>query len=108
MLEQYNRAFPGAAERIMGMAEAQMNHRHGLENRALNAKILGERVGQGMAFVLATMGILGALWLMSNGLWQSGFGVLLTTLGSIVTAFIVGRWQQKSELKKKAEPFVQG
>ena len=34
--------------------------------------------------------LLGSLWLMSNGMWQAGFGVLLTTVIALVVAFIKG------------------
>ena len=60
-----------------------------------------------MAFILSMVALLGSLWLMSNGMWQAGFGVLLTTVIALVVAFIKGRQQQRTELERKAQTFVQ-
>jgi len=106
-LEHYNRILPGAADRLLTMAEGQTRHRQGLENRALHAKVWSERIGQVMAFILSMVALLGSLWLMSNGMWQAGFGVLLTTVIALVVAFIKGRQQQRTELERKAQTFVQ-
>lgn len=102
-LIRYNEAFPGCAERIVTMAESQVNHRQGLEARTLAGKLSNERTGQWMAFILASFGIVGAIGLMALGRWGEGSTVLLTTVVSLVGLFILGRHRQTTELREKTQ-----
>jgi uncharacterized membrane protein len=104
-LIRYNDAFPGCAERIVKMAESQTQHRQALETRALNGKLANERVGQWMAFVLAALGIGGAIWLMSIDRFGAGATVFGTIVGSVVATIIWGRVQQRRQLEDKARAF---
>jgi uncharacterized membrane protein len=49
----YEQAMPGAAERILKMAEEQQSHRHAVENKALEGSLKSRNKGQNMAFVIA-------------------------------------------------------
>lgn len=89
--EQYNKALPGAAERILIMAEAEQKHRHTLElAEATNRNtMMQERTrGQWMAYSIAViLPCLGA-WLISNG--YSITGTILGAAGIIpvIYAFV--------------------
>lgn len=102
---RYNDAFPGAAERIMVAAERQAQHRQILEVQVYARKQANERLGQWMAFVIALVGIGGAIWLMDRGKATWGFSVFLTTVGSLVGGFIYGRVRQRRDLEEKAKGF---
>ena len=54
-LEQYNRAVPNGAERIMAMAEKELDHRHTLETKVINGRIRAELLGTISALVLAVL-----------------------------------------------------
>lgn len=101
MLEQYSRAFPGCAERIVKMAEEQGHHRQALERVVIESKIQSERRGQWFAFVLGMAGIAGAVYLVTIGKSLEGFGVFLISLGSLVGAFLVAQRRQARELEDK-------
>ena len=79
-MEKYERVSPGAAERIIAMAETQSSHRHGLESKGQNyAAMLGA-----LAIISGTIaGVLGAQ------LVGSVIGGLV--LVGLVSAFIQGR-----------------
>lgn len=101
MLEQYNRAFPGCAERIVRMAEDRLRHRQALEKSVVESKIRNERLGQWFAFILGMAGIAGAVYLVTIGKSLEGFGVFLFSLGSLVGAFLVAQRRQARELEDK-------
>lgn len=50
--ERYNVALPGAAERILALAEKETEHRHGAEDLLVQEEVRASRTGQKFAFVL--------------------------------------------------------
>lgn len=90
-LEKYEQVSPGAAERIIAMAEAEISHRHELEKSLVDNEYKQESKGQNYAGILgalaiifgATAGILGAQW---TGSVIAGIGG-----AGLVYAFIQGR-----------------
>lgn len=86
-LEKYERASPGAAERIIAMAETQSSHRHELEKTFVEQASKGQnyaaRLGA-LAILSGTIaGILGAQW---TGSVIGGLGMV-----GLVYVFIRGR-----------------
>ena len=55
--EGYERALPGAADRILAMCEKQVDHRHKNENEKLDRSIKLEGRGQIFAFILSILSI---------------------------------------------------
>ena len=53
VLQQYNSIVPGAAERILLMAEKQSDHRMDLEKRVVYSNVKKSYVGMGLATVIA-------------------------------------------------------
>lgn len=45
ILQQYNEILPGAANRIITMAEEQSSHRRILESKVINSDIINSRLG---------------------------------------------------------------
>lgn len=91
-LRDYDEILPGAAERLMSMAETNLHHFTSTESKALNAEIsdrrLGMWLGAGSFTLLVTAGF-GAIFVASSPL------VPLMFLGAAsvggVTSFIKGR-----------------
>jgi len=110
ILAEYERILPGAAERILKMAETQSSHRQHQEEKSLQAQVehlvrrdKEARYGQWFAFIIAifaiVMGTLVAL--VSSGL---GGGIItFAGLATIVSAFIYGRHSEKSAEKDKSQ-----
>lgn len=111
ILEQYEHIFPGAAERIIRMAESETNHRRGIQDRSVSADIEGmrrqfseARVGQYCA-LLITLGFIGAGTYVAisgqalTGLAFSGIGIV-----TIVSAFIWGRTKREEDNPPQSQP----
>jgi uncharacterized membrane protein len=63
-LEQFERSSPGAAGRILDMAEREEDHRHAQEQAMLDSDVAARTRGQWMAFLVALVIIAGGIWLI--------------------------------------------
>lgn len=84
-LVQYEQALPGAAERIVSMAEAEQKHRHKCENRLVGGEVTLKFIGQALAFVslILMMVLIGYMtWL--------GHAKAAATLGAVMVTGVVG------------------
>ena len=88
----YDRALPGAAERILAMAENEQTHRHGIEDN-LVARELGFKVrGQLFAFI-GLLVMLGAVLAMSvMGHATAGASLGGAVIIGVVALFLGQRW----------------
>lgn len=107
-LEHYERIAPGIAERIVAMAEQhvsmadrQMQHRHGLENRVVDSNIKLAKRGQIFAYSLGVIGLGGGMFLIHAGLELWGGTAFLGSLASLIAVFIYGQKKQEKELTEK-------
>lgn len=100
-LRSYNEIVPGAADRIIGMAEKQMVHRQQMERRVIFWNTARSFIGQFFAFVLAGGIAAGAIYILAQGQPIEGLGALLVDLAALVYVFIKGRQQQHAELGEK-------
>lgn len=101
-LLKYEQACPGAADRIIAMAERQAEHRQGLELKVVDANIVGERIGSVFALVITLSLIMSGLYLTLNGKTAEGITSLLS--GPAIQAIILFFIQRKAapeELKRK-------
>ena len=62
LLEQYEALIPGSSEKIMDMVDAEQDHRHKWENRALTAYIWSYRIGQLFSLISITTIIIASLY----------------------------------------------
>lgn len=100
-LARYEEICPGAADRILSMAEAQSRHRQGLEERVIASNCRAQDRGPLLGFVLA-LGVIGlGAYLILKGREISGLVALVTALIAIVVPFVYGKREQKKELQKK-------
>ena len=107
-IQKYEEILPGAADRIISMAERQASHRQALEKKMIEAESRDGLLGVVFAFLLG-MGCIAAAVLMVFLVPQNGgaiAGALLgvTGIGSITSNFIRStRNNKESEHKKKED-----
>lgn len=101
-LAEYDKILPGAADRLIAMAEEQGRHRRRLEEAVVKSDIERASTGLKFAFFLSLVIVcLGSLLIYYDHDWAGG-GMIGTTLVSLAGLFITGKVLQKKELARKA------
>lgn len=100
-LRKYEEVVPGAADRILKMAEEQSRHRRKMESEMLQASIRAERIGQILGFMIFLTALLAGIVLMGLGKDAIGLITSLGSLAAIIGLFIYSRNTGKTELNKK-------
>jgi uncharacterized membrane protein len=103
-LAKYNQVLPGAADRIMTMAEHQSAHRMELEKLVVSGQLNQSNRGQTLAFIIAILFLIGALTATLLGHDAVGGALGTTAVLGLVATFIAGKWEQSASLQKKAPP----
>ena len=103
VLVDYNRAFPGCAERIVKMAERQSVHRQELERTVIESNIASEKRGSYQAFVLALIVILGGIALIYTGHVGIGATLVISDIVALAGTYLYGKRRQRKELTEKRE-----
>lgn len=99
IMRQYQEILPGAADRIITMAEKQQAHRMGLENSVISGDIKRADRGLLFGFVLFLVFAGGGIALLWTGKSTEGYALLLSSLiGGIANFVRVGR-ERKRELE---------
>lgn len=100
-LEHYEKVHPGLAERIVVMAERQidmagkqMDHRVGVEGKHMRGLNRRADLGLWMAFVLALVVLVGGMLLVWDDHDAAGTAIITIDLVGLVSVFIYGRWDQ--------------
>jgi uncharacterized membrane protein len=101
VVEHFERIRPGAAERILVMAEEQQRVRHQLEERALVGALRAEATGQWLAAFIVTLTVGLGSWLVSSGHDATGLATILAPLGAVVAAFLNAQQAQAREREQK-------
>lgn len=96
-LAQYDALVPGAANRIITMAEEQATHRRNLEAQAVPAAIAAEKRGQYSGLVVAISGLGASLILGLAGKEVAAAALGGGGLFSLAAVFVVGRRAQERE-----------
>jgi uncharacterized membrane protein len=102
VLKKFDEIVPGAAERIMKMAEGQFVHRTELEKKVIDSGIAREKWGQIMGFLIAIVGLIvsGLIAIYGNALAGGIIGI--GTLCSLVGVFMYGSKARSEERIKKS------
>lgn len=100
-LAKYENILPGAADRIITMAENQSKHRQEMEKKMLLANIKAEQCGQIFGFIIFGMAIIAGFILLILGKSVEGLASLTIAVGSIVGLFVYSRQEARKELNKK-------
>jgi uncharacterized membrane protein len=100
-LEAYERILPGSADRILKMAENQLDHRQGLEKQAVAGTLAVQLRGQRYAGLLCVLLIGGGIYLLGKGIQIEVLSALALAVPGIVSTFICGRSRQEKERREK-------
>jgi uncharacterized membrane protein len=103
ILHGYNQIVPGAAERILSLAENQQAHRHRLESQAMQIESRNSLLGIISAFVLSVVTVLTGGFVAYSGAQWPGVVLGSSGLASVVGVFIYGTQQRRKEREQKAK-----
>lgn len=107
-LEMYNRILPGAADRILKMAEDQEKHRQDIERQVVRSNVFSQKAGLVMGFMVAITAIVGGIWLALVGSSAVGLTAIISALAALVGVFVYGKMRQGRELDEKARELPVG
>jgi len=101
ILKGYNEAVKDGAERVVAMAEKQLNHRIQLEDYAIKEELKQSKIGQIFGFILGFVGLLSAsiLALLGHETTAGIFGT--TTIIGLVTVFVLGGKSSQKDVSDK-------
>lgn len=104
ILRKFDEVVPGAAERIIKMAEEQSAHRKDLEKRVIESDIARSKWGQVLGFVIAIAGLAASALIAIYGNAIAGSIIGVGTLASLVGVFMYGAaTRSKERIEKKSE-----
>jgi uncharacterized membrane protein len=84
VLAKYERALPGLADRIVGIAERESDHRRALQRRAIRLSELGLAAG----FAIAMTALCGGIFLVHEGSQAEGMSSIILAIASLVLVFL--------------------
>jgi len=100
-LEKYENVIPGAAERILSMAEKQSDHRQQLEKTVINSDTKNSRRGLCFALAMGLLSLLLSTFLVYNGHTVGGTILGGSYLVSVISSFIYGSQQRRTEREER-------
>ena len=101
ILRKFDEVVPGAAERIIKMAEDQSIHRKELEKKVIDSDIARSKWGQILGFVIAIAGLVVSAIVVVYGSAIAGGIIGVGTLASLVGVFMYGSKTRSEERKVK-------
>ncbi len=102
ILRQYNEVLPGAAERILIMAEKQQDHRIGMDRSGVRRA----NWGLGAGYSLSVMGLISSAFLVLHGHEVGGSILGGSTFLSLVTTFVYGSNNRTRENIKNTQTLM--
>jgi len=97
----YNAVLPGAADRILKMAEGQSSHRQRIETIAVSGNTVSQVLAIPVAGYLAYVVLNGAIHLLETGHQIEGLSALVGAIATMVGVFIYGKRHQTRQLAEK-------
>ena len=101
LLAAYDQVVPGAAERIIVMAEAQSRHRRDMESRGVASDIQNSRRGLFFGLVIGLVAIGGGIVIAINGQAVAGTIFSGLYLVGIVGVVVYGSQQRRKERQER-------
>lgn len=99
--KKYEEILPGAADRILGMAERQATHRQKLETSAIKSNIENSRRGQCFAFIISMTALVTGFVLILCDKNALGISIIIADLIALATVFTSNRISESKELARK-------
>ena len=114
IIGQYNSILPGAADRILSMAEKEQEHRHKMQEKLVDSQVLDQkqqrgekRLGQFFGFIIGVVSIVGGSWtaVSSSSIATSVAGGFIGSSGvvALVSVFVYGRREEQNDQYGKLE-----
>lgn len=100
-LEKYEDVCPGAADRIIAMAENQAKHRQEIEKDAVRTSGRNSTLGVWMGGAVALSSIACGAHIIESGYELSGYITMFVPLSALVGVFIYGKRANRKELIEK-------
>lgn len=100
-LAAYEQTLPGAADRILTMAEKQQNHRMNLENQVIPSEVQINKRGQLFAFIMGLVLIAASTATILHGSVTAGTILILVIFLGYLTVYMGGKVSMKADMKKK-------
>ena len=97
VLKQYDEIVPGAADRILSMAESQSQHRQQLEKSVIESDIKNSRLGLHYGLVIGLVSVIGGTACILMGHQVGGSIIGGVGLTGLVGVFVYGSTQRKKE-----------
>ncbi len=101
ILKKFDDVVPGAAERIIKMAEGQFIHRTELEKKVIESDISRSKWGQILGFVIAVVGLVVSAVVAVYASATAGTIIGAGTLASLVGAFMQSTKGREKERQQK-------
>jgi uncharacterized membrane protein len=100
-LEKYEDVCPGAADRIIAMAEGQAKHRQEMENTVIRANGRNSTLGVVIGGGVAVLAIVCGTHIIESGYELSGYITMFGSLSVLVGVFVYGKRANRKELIEK-------
>ena len=100
ILKKFDEIVPGAAERIIKMAEEQSEHRRGLEKSVISSDISRSKWGQILGFFIAIGGLTASTLIAIYANAYIGGIIGFSALASLVGVFMYGSKTRSEERKE--------
>ena len=102
-LERYNQILPGAAERILSMAETQHEHRLTIETNVIDSGVAAQKLGTILGFVIVMTVVIGGMFLIFEGKSTAGLAAVISSLTALVGVFVYSKREQQKDLANKTK-----
>lgn len=89
--QAYEHAQPGAADRILTMAERQQEHRHAQQIARLNSDASREKRGQWLAFLVTILALVGGMFLAYFDKSLAGLTAMILPIATIIGIFVTSK-----------------
>ena len=103
MLAEYDRIIPGAAERILNLAEQQTKHRIELEKSAIRSEISRSWTGLWMGLIVSLAAIGGGVLVAILASPTAGATIATASVVALASVFVYGTSSRRKERDRKAE-----
>lgn len=96
-LKQFEEILPGAADRIINMAEQQAAHRQEIESRIVRSNLKLEAKGQWFAFGITLAIVGGGFYVISQGYSIAGLVPMIGAIATLAGIFIYGKRKSRKD-----------
>ena len=101
LLKEFDKVIPNGADRIMSMAEKQLEHRISLESKVVEANNRDSLLGVFFAGMIGLIAISGAIYLLANNKNIQGLGIFIGTLATLIGVYLRSHKTDEQDLKNK-------